>query len=214
MLTVTVTGVEELRAALSAAPKRAEWALRTAINGTASHAQTESVRRIGQEWNAKQKDIRKALTVTKATAARLEASVQATGGRGKRIPLVVFGARQTRKGVTVKVKRAGGRGLLPGAFIATMKSGHRGVFVRAAKSRKQGTPYRALPIRTVKTGAWAGTTYRPGLPIVEKASISIASMWNRGIIDQVVTESQSFMTRRVNALLQLELTKLGLAGPP
>lgn len=213
MITVTVTGVEELRAALSAAPKRAEWALRTAINETANHARTESVRRIGQEWNAKQKDIRKALTVTKATAGRLEASVQATGGRGKGIPLVVFGARQTRKGVTVKVKRAGGRGLLPGAFIATMKSGKRGVFVRGAKSRKGGTPYRALPIRTVKTGAWAGTSYRPELPIIEKSSISIASMWNRGIIDQVVADSQGFISRRVNALLELELAKLRLTGP-
>lgn len=49
-------------------------------------------------------------------------------------PLGAFPARQTRKGVKVTVN-TGSPKLFPGAFIATMKSGHRGVFYRLGKQR-------------------------------------------------------------------------------
>ena len=55
----------------------------------------------------------------------------------KRIPLIRWNARQVGRGVSYRLK--GGRGRHPNAFIAAMRSGHRGVFVR-------GTT-RGLPIK-------------------------------------------------------------------
>jgi hypothetical protein len=53
---------------------------------------------------------------------------------GEPVPLVAYPHRQTKKGVSVEVNR-GKRTLLKGAFVATMRSGHKGVFRREGKAR-------------------------------------------------------------------------------
>jgi hypothetical protein len=67
--------------------------------------------------------------------------------KGSRISLVKYGARQVRKGITVKVKKSGGRKLVRHAFIVTMPSGHVGVFTRDGRKR--------LPV---------SVHYGPGIP--------------------------------------------------
>lgn len=66
----------------------------------------------------------------KAVRSRMAVSVDAEGStvitiRSRQIPLYELGARQTGAGVTVRL-----RGSYAHAFIATMKSGHAGVFRR------------------------------------------------------------------------------------
>jgi hypothetical protein len=53
---------------------------------------------------------------------------------GDPIPLVDFPHRQTAQGVTVAVN-ANSRKLIKSAFVATLKSGHEGVFRRRGKAR-------------------------------------------------------------------------------
>jgi hypothetical protein len=53
---------------------------------------------------------------------------------GKPVPLGEFPRRQTRKGVTVEVNK-GQRKLIAGAFLATNKSGRKGVFLRPTEAR-------------------------------------------------------------------------------
>ena len=50
--------------------------------------------------------------------------------RAGRIPLSRFGARQISKGVSYKITAGGGRQRIEGAFLATMDTGHEGVFIR------------------------------------------------------------------------------------
>ncbi len=80
--------------------------------------------------------LKEVIVVRNATEQRRTVSVEVTGGR---IPLIDFGARGPEpsrgrgRGVTVNLRRGlkrHGR-----AFIATMKSGHRGVFERVGKAR-------------------------------------------------------------------------------
>jgi len=54
---------------------------------------------------------------------------------GKPVSLMGYPSRQTRRGVTTSVNRGGGRTLIEHAFIARMKSGHQGVFLRQGKAR-------------------------------------------------------------------------------
>jgi hypothetical protein len=53
---------------------------------------------------------------------------------GKPVPLVDLPHSQTKRGVSVAVN-AGGRKLLRSAFLATMKSGHEGIFRRVGSSQ-------------------------------------------------------------------------------
>jgi hypothetical protein len=108
-------------------------------------AASRSMRDAG--YNLKVSDIKKGLTTYRATAGNLTAKVVASG---KPIPLIKYAARQTGKGVSVNVLH--GRKLINGAFIATMPSGHIGVYVRQGKQHKKvmkngRTVWSALPIK-------------------------------------------------------------------
>lgn len=128
----------ELRSILGNTPNRIRNVLRSAVNRTAAKAQVIVIRTITHEVNIKASDIRGnahrfgGVVVKKARGAELSARVTVTGSR---IPLYRFGAKQTKRGVTYRIKKGGGRGIAPSAFIATMRSGHTGVFKRKTKKR-------------------------------------------------------------------------------
>lgn len=102
-----------------------------AINKVARSARTEVVRKISRETGLRQRDIRKRnVRLLRARYDRLSALLILTG---RAIKLIRYRARQTRRGVTYRSGE--GRKLLPSAFIATMPSGHEGVFKRRGKER-------------------------------------------------------------------------------
>lgn len=105
-----------------------------ALNRTGAAVRTEAVRQIRGRYNLRAGTVRDQIRIVRASRQRLTVDVIASGAP---IPLVEFGARQTKKGVTVRVTKQ--RKLVKGVFIARMKSGKVGVFERLGKAR--------LPIR-------------------------------------------------------------------
>jgi hypothetical protein len=91
---------------------------------------------------------------------------------GARIPLIDFSARGPEpsrgrgRGVSYKLAGAGGR--LPHAFIATMRSGHRGVFERSPGGKRRGPkPERSqLPIHE-KFGPSIAVVFQHQIPVGE-----------------------------------------------
>jgi hypothetical protein len=115
-----------------------------ALNKTGTPVQKEALRILSKDIGIAQKDVRKNLKMMRARRNNLNVLIEASG---RRIPLIAFDARQIgarrkgqrrrsrgRGGVTYK-KQGGARGFIPGAFIATMRSGHVGVFKRTGKAR-------------------------------------------------------------------------------
>lgn len=121
---------------LKAYPDRVGRALVRAINRAVASARTVLVREIARDTGLKASAVRKALPLREATLNRAEGRLAASL---KRIPLIDFGARGPEpsrgKGRGVSYRLAGGRNRLEHAFIAMMKTGHRGVFMRKAKAR-------------------------------------------------------------------------------
>lgn len=111
-----------------------------AINATLTTVKTQAAARIGNELNLKAARIKKDFTVQKANFSKLKGAVIATG---EPVGLINFGAKQTQKGVTVKVLRKGGRSLLRHAYIGTGrgKSGSH-VFWRKKDRASMPTPKR------------------------------------------------------------------------
>jgi hypothetical protein len=117
------------------------------LNRTATGVRTDVSRHIRSILNVRAQDVNKRLSIRRAARGEGTADI-VIGARG--LPLLAFGARQTRKGVSVKVLRRGGRKLVRGAFIATMKSGHRGVFVRrGAKALPIDERFGEMPAQTI-----------------------------------------------------------------
>lgn len=102
-----------------------------ALNKTVKSVQSVAIKLIAKDIGIAQKDVRKSLHIAKSTWTKPEASLTAGG---KRIPIMALKAKQTKAGVTYRSK-GGERGSIPGAFIATMKSGHTSVFKRLTKKR-------------------------------------------------------------------------------
>jgi len=148
MLKVSVTSnLNEVKARYSDASSRVVApAAARALNRTAVTVRREVSSKIRLTYALPAADVKEQIRIMPATKARLEVRIVASG---KRIPLYSFSAKQLKirrggKGgqVTVKVLRAGGRKVVTGRkgltgrpFIATMKSGHTGVFQRVGKGR-------------------------------------------------------------------------------
>jgi hypothetical protein len=150
-----------------------------ALNRTAQQAQTEGVRAIRANYQFKTQTIKGTLSIFRATNGRLQATIQS---KGRRIGLIEFQARQTKAGVTVRVGKS--RKLLKGAFIATMRNGHQGVFMRRGSRR---------------------------LPINEKVTIAVPEAFvSRAVAARMTAKANEVLPRRFDH----ELTRLAQQQAP
>jgi len=114
-------------------------------------AATDLKRRVGTQITAKKGDIAKGISKKKTTF------YGSVGAKPYRPGLLAFpGTKQTKHGVSYRLSRTAGRKRIEHGFIATMPSGHRGVFARGGPSR--------LPIREARgPSIWKVITGTAGL---------------------------------------------------
>lgn len=136
MLGVEIEGSDQAIVAIQQYPERTTRAMVRAMNRGIASGQTLMASLIAKDLGLKVSDVKTAMPVTPATFGR---PIARFGASLKRIPLIKFGARGPEpsrgRGTGVRYRMAGGRGHIPSAFIATMRSGHRGVFKRAGPAR-------------------------------------------------------------------------------
>lgn len=141
---LVVNGGAAAQAEFGAMPERTRKAMVRALNRGINAARTVLVSRIAKDTALKSKDVRDALKVRQATFNKPEARIATSL---KRIPLIKFGARGPEpsrgrgRGVSYRVGGSG-KQRVTNAFIATMGTGHRGVFARKGTGR--------LPIRELQ----------------------------------------------------------------
>ena len=101
-----------------------------ALNKTGITVRKEGSQAIRKDRKLKARDVKKRLVIFRANRHKMSVIIS---GSGKAVPLGAYPARQVKRGVRVNVK--GTRKLVKGAFIATMRSGHKGVFKRRGPKR-------------------------------------------------------------------------------
>ena len=142
----------ELRKACENAKKSFSKELAAAINATAKDVWLKISRDIGSEITMPAKDIKERIsTKDKATAVSPVAVVSL--GWKKRVGLQYFTARQTKSGVSYKISKKGGRGVVLGAFMGPSPGTfapklYGGVFKRIGSAR--------LPIAKLRAVSAAG----------------------------------------------------------
>lgn len=130
---------------------------------------------------------RSALAVSKARADRPQATLTALGYKP---PLIHFAAKATPAGVTYRLPK--GRGPARHAFIATMRSGHRGVFRRRRHTGPVGP---------------SGLAHR--LPIDELRGPAIADVFTDQIVGRLEREAQALMPRFLDQALAAAARRRG-----
>ena len=132
-------------AAVAKIRAKAPIAIVRALNRAIDSTKTIMLREVSGDIKVKIGDLRDKITVQRARPDLHRARLYASP---KRIPLIDFGAtgpepsRGRGRGVTARLTSS--RARYPNAFIATMKSGHRGVYRRGSKA---GPSKSRLPIR-------------------------------------------------------------------
>jgi hypothetical protein len=174
--------VSQVKLGLEALGKEAPRASMRAINRTLQSVQTQSVRSIAADLGVIQRVVRETMRIYRATTTSLRGSLQATG---KRIALIDFRAKGKEpsrgRGGGVTYRMQGQAKTVKGAFIATMRSGHRGVFFRKGTSGKKSV------------GAWSRN-----LPIVELKGPSVPHVFRKHITSALRTYAGTELQKNLN----------------
>lgn len=143
------TNVKDIIADIQFGARETRPATVRALNRTIDQVKVRASREVRTAgYKLKISDIKAAIGIERASAARLRANARASG---RPISLIKYNARQVGAGVSVDVLN--GRKTIAHAFIANSKAGTKQVFVRepGAQHRKvirNGKPvWSALPIR-------------------------------------------------------------------
>ena len=178
-ITVNPRQLKRVRAMLAAVPNGMGRVMSRAINRTATGARSQAVKAIAAESGLQQKTIRQKVTILRANMRHWAATIRI---RDTRVPMITLGAKQTKRGVTVRDKAGGGRRLIASAFIATMPSGHTGVFKRRGAKR---------------------------LPIAEQMTDSLARYFEEtaGLAGRILAASEERLSREIDSQVAVILDK-------
>lgn len=125
----------------------ADKAAARAVNKAAAQGQTQMSRRIRQEFNISAAKVREKLFVKRSTFRQGRLAIEAElyskdkSGRRRAINLINFGARETKQGLTVKIRKGSGR------VVATS----RGFIGNKGRTAFKRTGSKRLPIEPLQT---------------------------------------------------------------
>ena len=127
----------------NAAPK----VIKRAVDKTMGTVKTTVSRVARETLNVYKRDLDKNIGVRKYDYAKNAGAVTIIGAS---LPIYDFKPLQLLDGVSVQIKKKGARKTLKGAFVATMKSGHTGVFWREwhefrMPNKAKQPPWKKLP---------------------------------------------------------------------
>jgi hypothetical protein len=159
-----------------------------------------SSKRVREKKRLRVKRVNQGLPVTFPKGRALEDLVWTMDVEGTPVPLFEFPHRQVRWGVSAAIN-TGKRALVKSAFVATMKSGHTGVFVRVP-SGQHG------PL--TKKQSKGNDVFRVGrLPIKELFSTRVSDVFrDEGMIPAMQTRAMDAFSRTFDRVLPLEIEKL------
>lgn len=176
--------LDEIRKMLRGIPNAMPKVISRGINRTTTSTRAEIARRIAAEVKIIQSAVKKGIKVLKATQARWRADLDLLT---KRIPLIKFGARPLKKGVSYRISKSGGQKKITDParpFKQTMKSGHVGIFRRKTPETAQ-------------------------LPIVELKGPSVGGVFEgaAGIAAEVQESSSQKLTKNIDRQLAFILSR-------
>lgn len=196
-----------LRRMLAAVPREIPKVMAGAINVTARAAKERAIDEIRGQINLKRKDLRDLLKLRKATRRVWSATIEIPG---RRLGLIRFGAKQTQKGVSYKIK-AGGRKQIRHAFVQTVNTA-KNVWRRAAKRSgllgrlKKGLKGRAADYQR---NAQEASNLVGRLPIVRLRGPSLGQVVHdaRAILKRTQEEAAANLEKNIDSKVAWILSK-------
>ena len=141
---IEADGIEEIKARLGDLERQAPSVLARAINRTTTNIKKNMAQQAASRYRVKSTDVKETINISKATRSKLGGVVISKGSPialskfmvNPDRPVIYSGGKPSPRVYEASVKKAGRMKKLDGdpkAFIAIMKSGHKGVFERTGK---------------------------------------------------------------------------------
>ena len=130
-------------------------AVTRAINKSLLKTRTQARKGLAKKFNLPAKVINPTITHKNAVRSNGTAYIQ---GRSGRIPIIKVKGSKTQKRAGVSINTGTGRRVIKHTFLATMQSGHTGVFKRTGATRSR---------KVSRVSPSTGKTYQTHLPIRE-----------------------------------------------
>jgi len=181
--------IRQVERMLAEIPEAMPRVMSRGLNRTATEARTLTSRRLSQSTGLRVKDVRDRIAVERASSKNWRSAIRFRAGG---LPIVRFGHEQTGQGVLWRPSR-GKRILIRHAFIAIMKTGHTGVFLRARYAKGRFIPMKGRPKREA--------IYEQKLQLQDVFAQSQAEM------DQVYIESLARLEKNIHDQVQLILKR-------
>lgn len=181
--------------AMRLGPRQTGKAIASALNRVSAMGKTKASSQIRSRYRIKKGDLDKRMGTTKASWKHQKASIYS---HGVPIPVHLFKPRQTKKGVRVTI--LGKSNTIPHAFMATMRSGHRGVFARGHYTAS------GFEFRHKRKRDQMNRTRKNDLPITQLTTISQGPMFSHPtVIQPVISRVEDMLGIRIehelNAIL-------------
>lgn len=157
--------LKQLERTLAGIPRALPRVMKRGLDRTATSARTQIARELSKRTGLRVRDVRDRTKIEKASYSRWRSRILIST---KRLPLIKFKARQTATGI--RYQRGGSRILIRHAFLATMPSGHRGVFKRVTSAHLPIVELKGPSMGQVFSDAQdqANQIYRESLQRLEK----------------------------------------------
>lgn len=189
---IEFTGVKEVEGRLGKLKSKSPDVIARAINRAANNARKNMVKETSDRYFIKGADVRNTISIAKASKSRLKAAIISNGPGialskfkvNPGTPVRYRGKSRSPKVYKAGVEKSGGVKPLDGdpkAFIAIMRSGHKGVFTR--------TTEHSLPIKQL---------YGPSVPQMLK---------NEKIMQAVNEDVNRTLQKRIDAEINNVLRK-------
>lgn len=176
-----------------------------AINHTLGKAKTSASREIRAVYNISAKDVNSTFSLKRASRS---IPVGQVISQGKPVPLMKFKPSQSTEGVSVLIRK-GSKQIVKGAFIATMASGHTGVFARGTYKGGGGDfNFRHKRIRKAQGYTLRNGKYQPiqnDLSVNELTTVSVPKAFSSRVVLSALAKTieESFPDRMVHELSRL-----------
>lgn len=189
-LTTQIKGVPEIMQMLQRVAGDIGPGASRALNRTANGVRTDMTKLATSILNVRSKDVRDGIKINGANPSNLKATVYR---RGRPLSLYDYiGTRELEgRGVSIKVFKTGKRTILKHAFVATMKSGHEGVFWREWSGPRTTPKNKRLPWK--KFSPHKGIDYR----------LKISERFGPGI-ENTLSKSENSVILKMQAMERLQ----------
>ena len=177
-----------------------------AINKTLTGVRTDAVKEISNIITPTKKIIRSTISLHKATPYKLSGSVVSFG---RPLPLLHYLAKPTKKGVSVKIKRAGKRKLFKHAWIGSPSPGgkaHTRVLIRRVSPPHRTKASSKLPWKRMQKAGLIPKAAR--LPLDALAGPRVADIFsNDAVFDAVSKKAWPRLKKNFDHEIDYELSR-------